>query len=68
MRKLFASRSDYVVSVVAPRSEAFAACEFLPCVRETCYCSGVRYYWRRCCRTETGARCCFACEYAGNYC
>jgi hypothetical protein len=69
MRKLFESMSDYLVTLVAPRGEAFAVdCSYGPCANEDCYCSGVRYYMKMCCRTQTGMRCCDPCRYVGNYC
>jgi hypothetical protein len=61
--------ADRLLSRIVPKTSAMAAtCEYQPCTYQFCYCSGLRYYSKLCCKTETGASCCHACTYRGNYC
>jgi hypothetical protein len=66
MSRTFTALADRLVSVVAPKATALAACN--GCFERTCYCSGPRLYKRSCCYVSNCRYECGNCRYVGPGC
>lgn len=60
--------ADRLLARIVPKTSALAlACDFEPCRYVTCSCDPNTHRWlaKLCCKTESGAHCCYACTNQG---